>query len=160
MNLYGSYMIYEQSNNMCKLDYHVQQVLMNSSCSSPDENPWQAFPENLKKPTTLLTRNNHQNRSPATIPVTNMNQSQCSSGGSRNNLTSQPPGWAAFQFFQIRSCPFFYFEKWVTEYFRLQIFRQSINRLSYLDSVVLIQQNSGDSWKTFWLHIIHRCTST
>ncbi|KAI3683071.1 hypothetical protein L1987_83571 [Smallanthus sonchifolius] len=59
------------------------QGLFNKSSSSPDQNSWQAFLEDLNsKP--FRTMNIHQSQR---------------FGGLKNderNLTSQPPGWAAF----------------------------------------------------------------
>ncbi|KAI7740788.1 hypothetical protein M8C21_030206 [Ambrosia artemisiifolia] len=91
------------------------QGLCNKSSSSPDQNSWQAFPEDFKKPTSVTsgnstpvgTKNSQQNRSaaavpaarsPVTVPVVNLNQPQRFGGIESNerNLTSQPPGWAAF----------------------------------------------------------------
>ncbi|KAI3826914.1 hypothetical protein L1987_00974 [Smallanthus sonchifolius] len=68
------------------------QGLFDKSSSSPDQNSWQAFPEDLKTP-TLLTGDNSK-------PFRTMNSHQSQRfGGLKNderNLTSQPPGWAAF----------------------------------------------------------------
>ncbi|XP_071720247.1 uncharacterized protein [Rutidosis leptorrhynchoides] len=92
-----------------------RQVQLDKNSSSPDQNSWQAFTEDLKTPTLVTsdnlkpvtTRNSHQNKSGAnapavrsqpTVPVTNVTQSQCFNGlrNKERNLNSQPPGWAAF----------------------------------------------------------------
>ncbi|KAJ0948446.1 hypothetical protein HanRHA438_Chr01g0027311 [Helianthus annuus] len=76
--------------------------LFNKSSTSPDHSSWQAFPEDHNS-TPVGTTNSHQNRSvaarsPVTSPVINLNQSQRFGGLESNerNMTSQPPGWAAF----------------------------------------------------------------
>ncbi|KAK1413352.1 hypothetical protein QVD17_35124 [Tagetes erecta] len=68
------------------------QGLVNKSASSPDQNSWQAFPEDLMTP-TLVTSDDSK-------PVRTKNSHQNGSvGGLKNNernLSFQPPGWAAF----------------------------------------------------------------
>ncbi|KAM0052247.1 hypothetical protein Hdeb2414_s0007g00246021 [Helianthus debilis subsp. tardiflorus] len=105
---------YEKLTTICRSQrqqlHTIKQAL--SSFTTPGSQPqgpglfnkssWQAFPEDHNS-TPVGTTNSHQNRSvaarsPVTSPVINLDQSQRFGGLESNerNMTSQPPGWAAF----------------------------------------------------------------